>query len=141
MTRRRIWPVIAPALFASALFASACGDGDQIGPPPPPLAEPGPVDFDVTTRADVDDGALLLTVSGGPVDSVTALGGYEVLHAQAEAATRAIVYGPIVDGALLRVWVPNASLAAQYGVRVDEGARRGTYEAIPGGAYSVMRRP
>lgn len=136
MSRPRIWPLIA-----TAIFATACGDGDQIGPPPPPPAEPGPVDFDVTTGADVDDGALLLTVSGGPVDSVTALGGYDVLQAQAEAATRAIVYGAIVDGALLRVWVPNASLAAQYSVRVDEGARRGTYEAVPGAAYSVVRRP
>ena len=136
MSRPRIWPLIA-----TAIFATACGDGDQIGPPPPPPAEPGAACFAVTPGAAVADGALLLTVSGGPVDSVTALGGYDVLQAQAEAATRAIVYGAIVDGALLRVWVPNASLAAQYSVRVDEGARRGTYEAVPGAAYSVVRRP
>jgi hypothetical protein len=99
------------------------------------------VDFDVATASQVDDGAVLLTVVGGPVDSVSALAGYEVLQARTPSSTRAIVYGAIGDGPLLRVWVPNASLAAQYSVRVDEGARRGTYEVIPGASYSVTRRP
>ncbi|HET8622316.1 MAG TPA: hypothetical protein VFM14_02015 [Gemmatimonadales bacterium] len=139
MRRRALGP-----LAALSLVVWACGDGDQVGPPPPPPpppAEPGPVDFDVTTSADVDDGALLLTVFGGPVDSVRGLAGYDVLDAPIATGARAIVYGAIVDGALLRVWVPNASLAARYSVRVDEGARRATYEVVPGASYTVSRRP
>ena len=107
MRRRALGP-----LAALSLAVWACGDGDQVGPPPPPPpppAEPGPVDFDVTTSADVDDGALLLTVLGGPVDSVRGLAGYDVLDAPTATGAKAIVYGAIVDGALLRVWVPNAS--------------------------------
>jgi hypothetical protein len=128
-------------MVALAIVVSSCGGDDGIGPPPPPPAEPGPVDFDVTTPGDIDDGGLLLTIVGGPVDSVTGLAGYEVFHSQTAVATRAIVYGSIGDGALMRVWVPNASLASRYTVRVDEGARRVSYDVVPGAAYLVTRRP
>jgi hypothetical protein len=117
-----------------------CGGSDGVEPPPPPSG-PGVVAFDVVTAAEVDDGALLLTVLGGAVDSVTASAGYEVFHAVTATGARAMVFGGIVDGPLLRVWVPEVGQAGGYSVRVDEGAAREGYGVVAGGSYQVSRHP
>ncbi len=139
MTARRAALAVG---FACAAFA--CGGSDGVEPPPPPPpppAEPGGINFNVVTPENSDDGALLLTVLGGVVDSVTGLAGYEAFHARTSASTRAMVFGSIVDGPLIRVWVPDLSLGARYSVRVDEGAIRGTYDVLPGTSYQVARTP
>jgi hypothetical protein len=118
-----------------------CGGNDGIGPPPPPPNAPGALTFDVTTPADLEDGALLITVSGGPVDSVSGMGTYEVFHTVTATGARAMIFGAIGDGPLMRVWVPDLSQAAAYGVQVEEGAVRGTYAIVEAGSYTVTRRP
>jgi len=130
--------------LALAWVGFACGGSDGVGPPPPPPpppAEPGAVNFHVVTAADLEDGGLLLTVLGGAVDSVTGLAGYEVFQTLTTTGARAMVFGSIVDGPLIRVWVPDVSRAGLYSVRVDEGAIRGTYDVVPGAAYSMTRQP
>lgn len=122
----------------------ACGGSDGVEPPPPPPpppAGPAAINFDVTTDLSLEHGGLLLAVVGGAVDSVTGLAGYEVFHASSATGARAIVFGAIVNGPLMRVWVPDASRAAQYGVTVTEGAVRGSYAVLPGTIYQVSRRP
>jgi hypothetical protein len=129
------------ALVVSLAWVSyGCGSSDGVEPPPPPSG-PGVVAFDVVTAAEVDDGALLLTVLGGAVDSVTALAGYEVFHAATATGARAMVFGTIVDGPLLGVWVPDLSQAGGYSVRVDEGAARESYGVVAAASYQVSRRP
>ncbi len=125
-----------------ACFGLGCGSGTEPPPPPPPPpAGPGPISFELVTPADVEDGALLLTVLGGAVDSVTGAAGYEVFHALTPAGAKAIVIGSIVDGPLVRVWVPDASRSARYAVQVEEGAARATYGVVPSTSYQVIRRP
>jgi hypothetical protein len=131
--------------FALALswVGFACGGSDGVGPPPPPPPPPveqGAINFAVVTAANVEDGGLLLTVLGGAVDSVTGLAGYEVFQTLTTSGARAMVFGSIVDGPLIQVWVPDASRAGDYSVRVDEGAIRGTYDVLPGASYSVTRQ-
>ncbi len=130
--------------LALACIGFACGGSDGVGPPPPPPpppVAPGAVNFDVVTAVNLEDGGLLLTVLGGAVDSVTGLAGYEVFQTLTATGARAMVFGSIVDGPLIRVWVPDVSRAGQYSVRVDEGAIRGTYAVLPGASYSVTRQP
>lgn len=130
----------AVALLAAVCVGYSCGGGDSAGPPPPPPAEPGPIDFNVTASAGVEHGGLLLTILGGAVDSVTGLAGYEVFHTVTATGARALVFGSIVDGPLVRVWIPDRSQAAQYSVRADEGAVRGTYATVGGDSYSVAHQ-
>jgi hypothetical protein len=95
----------------------------------------------VVTPADVEDGALLITVLGGAVDSVTGSAGYEVFHSATSTGARAIVVGNIVDGPVLRVWVPDVSQAAGYSAQVVEGAVRATYGLVAAEAYQLTRTP
>ncbi|MGH7515925.1 MAG: hypothetical protein ACREOC_00440 [Gemmatimonadales bacterium] len=130
--------------LALSCVGFACGGSDGVGPPPPPPpppGEPGALNFHVVTAANLEDGGLLLTVLGGAVDSVTGLAGYEVFHTLTATGARAMVFGPIVDGPLIQVWVPDVSRAGHYSVGVDEGAIRGTYDVVPGAAYSVTHQP
>jgi hypothetical protein len=128
----------ALALLAPAVFA--CGGSDGVEPPPPPPAEPGPVNFDLEVPGG-EHGGLQLMIAGGPVDSVTPLSGYEVFYTASPTGGRALVFGSIVAGPLIRVWVPTLSRASQYTVTVSEGAIRGTYQVVTGPSYRVTRQP
>jgi hypothetical protein len=132
----------APAVIAAlASAAIACGGSDGVGPPPPPAtpADPGPINFDLAA-APGDHGAIQLSIVGGAVDSVTGLSGYEVFSTSSPTGSRALVFGSIVDGPLIRVWVPDLSRASRYTVAVSEGAIRGTYQLVLGSSYQVTRR-
>jgi hypothetical protein len=52
-----------------------------------------------------------------------------------------MAFGSLVNGPLLQVWVPDQSRGDQYGVRVDEGAVRGTWATVSPESYSVAREP
>jgi hypothetical protein len=76
-------------------------------------------------------GALLFTISGGPVEDITAEHGQQVSFASpAPGTTRVVVLGDIGTGILLRVRVPDVSLAASYSVRMDQVADRVTFALI-----------
>ena len=124
-------------------LAAGCGGDGGIGPPlpPPPPSGPGAIGFDVATAPGAEHGAILLTVAGGAVDSVTAAGGYEAFQTLTTAGARAIVVGAIADGPLIRVWVPDVARADRYSVQVEEGALRGSYATVPAGNYAVTRGP
>ena len=67
---------------ATLLLATACGGDGGIAPPPPPAGQSGPgsIPFSVTVATGTEHGAVLFTVTGGPVDSITARAGYEAFH-------------------------------------------------------------
>jgi hypothetical protein len=131
----------ALALIAAlATVAFACGGSDGIEPPPPPPAEPGSINVDLDA-APGEHGAIQLAVVGGAVDSVTGLSGYEVFYSASATGGRALVFGSIVNGPLIKVWVPDVSRASRYTVAVTEGALRGTYQLVLGVSYHVSQRP
>lgn len=123
MTRYRGPCALALALFAS-LSLAACGDNG--GQP--------------TNRGDLlvtyyqggpEPGAILLTITGGPVENVTAVGGQQVSFASsASGTTRVVVIGSFTTGDLLRLRVPDVSLSTSYAIRVEQVADNLSYALI-----------
>jgi hypothetical protein len=136
-------PLVRSLVAATLLLAAACGSDGGIEPPPPPPAQsgPGPIPFSLTVATGTEHGAILFTVSGGPVDSITGLAGYEVFHSLTIGGARGMAFGALANGPLLQVWVPDRSRGDHYGIRVDEGAARGTYATVAPDSYAIARDP
>jgi hypothetical protein len=74
-----------------------------------------------------DVGAVLLTLSGGPVDSVEAPG-FGIYSSRADATTlRVIITGPVASGSVAEVHIPDSRAASLYSVSVQQVAARATY--------------
>jgi hypothetical protein len=126
MTRRPWWGL---ALLLAA--APGCGDG---GPPPSQAGDLTITYFQGGPRA----GAILFTISGGPVEQVRAENSELVSFASpGPGTTRVVVTGDLGTGTLLRVRVPDLSQAGNYAVRVDQVADRITFSLMDPGAYTL----
>ena len=124
MTARRIWLV-------ALLGVAACGGGGDLSAP---LS--GPLDLVLDTPAD-DDGIVLVEISGGTVDSVTALGYRTEPSPDATRPVRLVVSGALADGKLARIWVPDRTRASDYSASVLEAAARHSYELRDVADYRV----
>ena len=117
-------------LFGAALALSACGGGDGGGS---------------SNRGDLlvsyfqggpEIGAVLLTITGGPVEKVTAPGGQQVSFASPfSGTTKVVVAGTLGNGDLLRLRVPDVSLSGSYRVTVEQAADKVTFALLDVGAY------
>jgi hypothetical protein len=88
-----------------------------------------------------DDGAVLLTISGGPVDSVEALG-YAVYTARSGAETlELIVTGHFGSGPIARIHVPDSRHVSRYSARIGQVAARATYAQRDVVSYSASLLP
>jgi hypothetical protein len=125
MPTRRNRPLCVAAL-ASLAILSGCGSDSGTPTTPTPVA--GALTATLATP-NSNDGALLFTVSGGRVDSVTAGDARLVSTALGAAgATSALVMGTLANGSVVaRVWVPDVSAASQYSVSIGQVAARKTY--------------
>jgi hypothetical protein len=82
-------------------------------------------------------GAMLLTVTGGPVQNVTALSGQQVGFASPFAGTtKVVVTGTLSTGDILRLRVPDVSQSTSYTVRVDQVADKVTFVLIDTTPYT-----
>lgn len=108
------------------LLLASLGCGESPAPPSPA--------GDLTVsyyQGGPEAGALLFTISGGPVENITAENGENVAFVSpTEGTTRVAVIGDLGTGTLLRVRVPDLSLARNYSVRVDQVADRVTFALI-----------
>jgi hypothetical protein len=105
-------------------IASACGDGGG----PPSRAGDLTVSY---FQGGPGAGALLLTITGGEVDNVTAEHGEQVAFSSpSPGMTRVIVMGNLGTGVLLRVRVPDVTLASRYSVLTDQVADKITFSLI-----------
>ena len=76
-------------------------------------------------------GAILLTITGGPVEQVTAEHGERVAWSSpSPGVTRVVVTGDLSTGTLLKVRVPDVSRSTEYSVVVDQVADRVTFALI-----------
>ena len=109
-----------------ALLTSCGGDG---GPPPSPAG-----DLIITYfRGGPAAGAMLLTIEGGAVQSVTARTGQALTVSYATPSagiTKVIIIGTIATGDILNVRVPDTTLSTDYVVRVDQVADNLTFSLI-----------
>lgn len=129
MTRHVILAALAVALVACTRSV----------PAPTGIPSAGALDV-VLGTPNGDDGALLVRVGGGPIDSVTSPGGYAVVAGAAERTTRrVIVQGNVEAGVIARVWVPDAARAASYTAAVEQAASR-SYEQRGLAGYSASLR-
>jgi hypothetical protein len=85
-----------------------------------------------------DDGAVLFTVSGGPVDSVEAPE-YRVYTAQTSPTSmRVVVAGDLKAGTIARIHIADGRKLAQYSARIDQVAARGSYAQRDPISYSLL---
>ena len=118
-------------LLAAVLGVAACGGGSDLSAP---LS--GPLDLALQTPAD-NDGIVLVEVTGGTVDSVTALGYRTQASSVGTAPLRIVVSGALRDGKLVRIWVPDRTRASDYTGTVVEAAARGTYQLQDVAEYRI----
>ncbi|NOT07004.1 MAG: hypothetical protein HOP28_02250 [Gemmatimonadales bacterium] len=119
-------------LALCAVLLAGCGGG-----PTPPPSTPG--DLLVTySPGNFEAGALLLTITGGKVDNVSAVGAQQVTFTGTVPGTiRVLVIGAIVSGDLIRIRVPDLSLSADYQVRIDQVADKNTFSLIDPAGYAT----
>jgi hypothetical protein len=88
-----------------------------------------------------NEGAVLLIVSGGPVDSVESLG-YPIYSARVGRDTlKLIITGQLSSGVLARIHIPDSRQNAAYGARVAQVAARETYALQDLAGYAVTLEP
>lgn len=124
-------------VLALAAMASAMACADPAGPTPP--SGPGPVDFRLTIPH-AGDGALLITVAGGPVDSVTAAGADVAWLETAHDQVGVLVDGDLRDGAIVRLWVPEREIADAYVATITQVVDGRSYEHRALAGYAITPR-
>ena len=88
-----------------------------------------------------DDGAVLFTVAGGPVESMEAVSG-TVHSVQIDANTlRVVITGNLRAGAIARVRIADITQASRYTAAVNQVAARSTYVLRDPGPYSITLAP
>ena len=128
---RRLTGVVA--LFLG--LAAACGDSGE----PPSRAGDLTVSY---FQGGPGAGALLLTITGGEVQNVTAANGEQVSFASpSPGTTRVVVLGNLGTGTLLRIRVPDVSLASRYVVATDQVADKVTFSLIDPGRHPLTISP
>jgi hypothetical protein len=124
-------------LLGAATFSllASCGGGSDGGGPPGPVAG----DLTISYFQGVSEaGALLITISGGPVLSTTALGGQQISYASPYAGTtRIIVAGTLATGDLFKIHVPDLAASTSYTASILQVADKVTFALIEVASYSL----
>lgn len=115
-------------LLMLATLGAGLAACDRVMPDPTGAPNAGSMDVVVSTP-NGDDGALLVRIAGGPVDSVTSPGPYAVYAGAPDGgAVHVIVQGNIAGGVVARVWVPDVTRAASYTAAVEQATARDSYQ-------------
>ena len=88
----------------------------------------------------LDDGALMLSVYGGPVDSVESVG-FTIYSIRVADSVKFIVAGSLGSGAVARIHIPDGRQASRYSASVSQAAARVSYTPRDPTAYSVSLLP
>lgn len=119
------------------LALAACGGTEDGGGGTKPVA--GELTFTLSTPFVGQDGALLIRVVG-QIDTITVLGGHKMAFSRTGTLTRAVITGTIEAGDLVRIRVPDVSLAANYGAFVEQAAARSSYILLDPSEYRLTLR-
>ncbi len=129
------------AVVLAAITLACSGDSDNGGTGPPlDVANPGFVNVTLSTP-NSNDGALLLRLSGGVIDSLTASSGSIFFAETGTNIFRVMVAGTITDGPVVRFWMPDRRNVSQYLATLEQAAVRSTYEQQSIGGYSLSIAP
>jgi hypothetical protein len=116
-------------LLGLALLLLALGTCD--GPP-----QPGWLNLRLVSP-NGDDAGVLLTVNGGPIDSVRS-SFLEFYSAQQGTSWRMLVAGTPVSGVIAQIWVPNPGAASMYSATVDQVAQSGSHAQRATAGYTLQ---
>jgi hypothetical protein len=97
---------------------------------------PGPLDLQVATP-NADDGALLIAIRGGPVDSVTSPEFAVTALEVSEGEYRLLIRGAIHSGLVARLWVPDRRARLAYIASMAQAVSGSTYQRRALAEYSV----
>lgn len=124
-------------VLALATAVGVACHSDLTGPIPP--VGPGALEMRLTVPH-TGDVALVIAVTGGPLDSVTAPG-CEVAWLESTPDTYGVlVRGALRDGATLELWVPDRAQAAAYVARVTQAVEGDSYQRVAVEGYTVATR-
>lgn len=140
--------IVRNKTLALALVALTAGCGGDDLPPGPPPGPSGPGLLAVVLETpNSNDGALLLRLSGGRMDSLR-VSQLTLLAANTGTNERRVMLaGNISAGVVLRFWVPERRDLAGYSVVLEQVATRAIYVQQPLDGYSLsvkldlLRRP
>ncbi len=120
----RVTYLRALALSAVVMLAS-CGEELPPGPPPPPSG-PGFLRVLLQTPRS-NDGALLITLSGGPLDSLRVSQTTLLTAPPGVNDQQLIIAGDVRAGVVLRFWVPERTNVADYRAVLNQVATRADF--------------
>lgn len=123
---RRLWWVV--------LVVAACG-GDTATTP-----IPGTLSLRLHTP-NSNDGALVVVVSGGPVNGVRPVGGLELARQSDGAGTHLMLVGDLAEGVVATVDIPDISRASAYVATLEQVADRTSFSLLDAAAYQVTITP
>ncbi len=124
------------AVVLAAITIACSGDSNNGGTGPQDMSNPGFVNVTLSTP-NSNDGALLLTLSGGAMDSLTASAGTIFFAETGTNTFRVMVAGTISAGPIARFWMPDRRNVSQYVATLEQAAARSTYEQQDIGGYSL----
>jgi len=125
--RANVW------LFVGALMLAACSDGGT-GP------SGGSLNVYLTTP-NSDDGAVLFTITGAPVDSVVGVNDQLYSARSGPNTLQVIATGNLQNGAVARIYVADIRLTAKYSGAIQQVAARGVYVQRDVAPYSLRVAP
>ena len=120
----RVTYLRALALSAIVMLAS-CGEELPPGPPPPPSG-PGFLRVLLQTPRS-NDGALLITLSGGPLDSLRVSQTTLLTAPPGVNDQQLIIAGDVRAGVVLLFWVPERTNVANYRAVLNQVATRADF--------------
>jgi hypothetical protein len=121
-------------VLALATAVGVACHSDLMGPIP--TNGPGAVALRLTIPH-AGEGALVIAVSGGPLDSVRAAG-LDIAWLESAPNTYGVLLrGALQDGATLELWVPDRAQAAAYVATVTQAVRGDTYERWNVEGYAI----
>lgn len=133
---RRAW---LGALFLATAVPACSGDGGGGTEPPTPV--PGTLTVNLTTP-NPDDRALLITLEGSGVVSVSSANAAYLVHTRINGTTaRVAVFGRLSAGPVLRVDVQDVNRVSTYAATVTEAAdsTNALRESMTGYSAAVVR--
>ena len=126
----------ACAVVLAAMTIACDGNKDIVGTGPDDTINPGFVNVTLATP-NSNDGALLLTLSGGTMDSLAASAGTIFFASTGTNTLRVMVAGTITAGPVVRFWMPDRRNVAQYLATLEQVAVRSSYEQQDIGGYGL----
>jgi hypothetical protein len=129
MTQRAVVAALALALLG-------CG-----GTEPVPVT-PGELAIQLTAPG-TPPGAMVLTVSGGPIAGFTPANGIESALSTDAEGTHLLLVGTLDGGVVGRLQIPDVALATRYVVRIDQVADGTTFALLDPAQWraSFVTRP